>query len=83
MLVYCGKDASQTTQGSRRSEVVEVALVDTRGQVRLARPIMPIGRISKQASESLTGRDGTFVIRARQGAFSYLCIEVPDCGYVG
>ena len=28
-----------------------MALVDTRGKVRLARPIMPIGRISRQAAE--------------------------------
>lgn len=42
---------TETTGLGDRSEVVEVALVDTRGKVRLARPIMPIGRISKQASE--------------------------------
>ena len=42
---------TETTGLGDRSEVVEVALVDTRGKVRLARPIMLIGRISKQASE--------------------------------
>lgn len=42
---------TETTGLGNRSEVVEVALVDTRGKVRLARPIMPIGRISRQASE--------------------------------
>lgn len=31
----------------------------------------------------LTGGDGTFEIRAPQGAFSELYIEVPECGYVG
>ena len=42
---------TETTGLGNRSEVVEVALVDTRGEVRLARLIMPIGRISRQASE--------------------------------
>lgn len=42
---------TETTGLKNRDEVVEVALVDTRGEVRLARPIMPIGRISRQAAE--------------------------------
>ena len=32
---------------------------------------------------SLTGRDGAFAIRAPQGAFSFLSIEVPACEHVG
>ena len=42
---------TETTGLGNRAEVVEVALIDTRGHVRLERPIMPIGRISKQASQ--------------------------------
>lgn len=42
---------TETTGLGKRSELVEIALVDTRGTTRLDEPVLPLGRIPKEASD--------------------------------
>ena len=42
---------TETTGLGNRSELVEIALIDTRGETRFDEPVLPIGRIPREASD--------------------------------